>query len=159
MQKVTPFLWHEEDVIEVAQLYISVFGEDNAILKDSEKFDGTPSGSVKIVTLTLFGTDFRLMSAGPFKEFNEAISFEVSTDDQAETDRYWDGLIASGGEASQCGWLKDRFGVSWQIVPKRLNELLADPDQVKSKAVMNAMLKMEKIIIADLELAYKGEES
>jgi predicted 3-demethylubiquinone-9 3-methyltransferase (glyoxalase superfamily) len=156
MQKITPFLWYEKDAIGVARYYKTIFGDDASIAGE-ENLDGTPSGEVQIITLTLFGQNFRLMSAGPHDLFNDAISFEVLCDGQAEVDKYWNALTADGGKESMCGWLNDKYGVRWQIVPKQLNDLMSDPDQAKAGRVMQAMLKMNKIIIADLELASKGE--
>lgn len=151
MQKITPFLWFDKEARAAAEFYVSVFKDaqilDSAILKD------TPSGAVEIITLRLFGQEFQLMSAGPLFKFNEAISFVVSCDTQEETDYYWEKLSAVP-EAEACGWLKDRFGVSWQIAPKRLTKLLNDPDPAKAACVMQAMLQMKKIDIVSLQQAY-----
>ena len=97
------------------------------------------------------------MNAGPHHQFNEAVSFYVDCKDQAEVDEYWNKLIADGGEESQCGWLKDKFGVSWQIIPKQLGELMGDPDPEKAQRTMQAMLQMQKIIVADLQKAHDGK--
>lgn len=150
MQKITPFLWFDKEAREAAEFYVSVF-KDARIL-GSNILEGTPSGAVEVVTLRLFGQEFQLMSAGTLFKFNEAISFVVSCDTQEETDYYWDRLSAVP-EAEACGWLKDKFGVSWQITPKRLPELLNDPDPAKAGRVMQAMLQMKKIVIADLQRA------
>jgi predicted 3-demethylubiquinone-9 3-methyltransferase (glyoxalase superfamily) len=152
MQKITPFLWFETEAREAAEFYVSVFGGRSAI-KDSSTLDGTPSGSVDVITLELAGQEFVLMSAGPFRKFNEAISFVVNCETQEEVDHYWERLSADKN-AEQCGWLKDKFGVSWQIVPTILNKLLVDPDKEKAGRVMQAMLKMKKIDIKQLEEAY-----
>jgi len=114
-----------------------------------------PAGSVKLVDFTLFGQPFQAISAGPLDPFNHAISFVVHCDDQAEIDRYWSALL-DGGAAEQCGWLKDRFGVSWQIVPTRLDEMIGDADRNRARRVAEAMLKMVKLDVAGLEAAYKG---
>lgn len=145
MQKITPFLWFDTQAREAAKFYVSVFKD--AKMKTPETFDGTPSGTIDIITIELFGQDFTLMSAGPTYKINEAISFVIDCQDQEEVDYYWDKLTADGGEESQCGWLKDKFGVSWQVIPRQLNELM-------SPKVMQAMLKMKKIIIADLQSAH-----
>ncbi len=147
-QKITPFLWFDKGkASEAAKFYAAVF-KDSKILTP-EKYEGTPSGEIEIITIELFGQQFTLMGAGPEFKFNEAVSFIIDCDGQEEVDYYWDALIADGGEESQCGWLKDKFGLSWQVLPKQLNEALADPK--RSKFTLEAMLRMKKIIIADLE--------
>lgn len=115
-----------------------------------------PPGSVKVVDFTLFGQRFQAISAGPHHEFNDAISLVVVCDDQAELDRYWDALLAGGGKPVQCGWLIDRYGLRWQIVPAQLERMMADPDRARAKRVADAMLKMVKLDIAELERAYAG---
>jgi len=115
-----------------------------------------PPGSVKVVEFVRFGQTFTAMSAGPLDPFNHAISFVVSCDTQAEIDRYWNALLAGGGTAEQCGWLKDRFGLSWQIVPAALGEMMSDPDEVRSKRASDAMMRMVKLDIAALKAAYEG---
>ncbi len=151
MQKITPFLWFDKEARVAAKFYTSVFKDSK--IKTPQTFDDTPSGSVDIITIELFGQDFTLMSAGPQFKFTEAISFVIDCADQEEVDYYWERLTADGGEESQCGWLKDKFGVSWQVVPRQLNECLSNPDPEKAKKAMQAMLQMKKIIIADLEKA------
>lgn len=151
MHKITPFLWFEQEARAAAEFYVTVFKD--AQIVSSKVLEGTPSGTVEIITLRLFDQHYQLMSAGPFVKINEAISFVVSCDTQEETDHYWNQLSAVP-EAEACGWLKDRFGVSWQIVPSRLPALLNDPDPARAARVMQAMLKMKKIVIADLERAY-----
>jgi predicted 3-demethylubiquinone-9 3-methyltransferase (glyoxalase superfamily) len=152
MQKITPFLWFESGGKEAAEFYISVFGPQNAQIKSHSVMSETPSGTVELLAVELFKQDFTFMTAGPFRKFNEAISFVVSCDTQDEVDRYWNALSAVP-EAEQCGWLKDKFGVSWQIVPIALPMLMNDPDPKKSRRVQEAMLKMKKIDIAALESA------
>lgn len=151
MQKITPFLWFDKEAREAAEFYVSVFKDaqilDSAILKD------TPSGAVEVITLSLFGQEFQLMSAGTLFKFNEAISFVVNCETQEETDYYWEKLSAVP-EAEACGWLKDKFGVSWQVVPKQFLKLLNDPDPAKAGRAMRAMLQMKKLVIADLQRAY-----
>ncbi len=114
-----------------------------------------PAGSVKVVEFTLFGQAFVAMSAGPLDPFSHAVSFVVNCDDQAELDRYWHALL-EGGSAEACGWLKDRFGLSWQIVPTVLGEMMADPDRVKVKRAADAMMRMVKLDIAQLHAAFAG---
>jgi predicted 3-demethylubiquinone-9 3-methyltransferase (glyoxalase superfamily) len=115
-----------------------------------------PPGSVKIVNFTLFGQRFQAMSAGPHHDFNDAVSFVVQCDDQAELDKYWNALLANGGKPQACGWLIDRFGVRWQIIPSALERFMSDKDPARSKRVSDALLKMIKLDIATLEKAYKG---
>lgn len=155
MQKITPFLWFDKDAVKIAEYYTSIF--KNSKIKNSTTMSDTPSGTVEIVTVELFGQDFTLMSAGPLFKFTEAVSFVVDCDDQEEVDYYWDKLTADGGEESACGWLKDKYGLSWQIVPKRLGELMGDSEREKAGRVQQAMLKMKKIDIPGLEKAYRGE--
>jgi predicted 3-demethylubiquinone-9 3-methyltransferase (glyoxalase superfamily) len=151
-QKITPFLWFDKGKArEAAKFYISVF-KDGKILS-TETHDNTPSGEIEIITIELMGLQFTLMSAGPEFKFNEAVSFIIDCDGQEEVDYYWEKLSAVP-ESEQCGWLKDKFGLSWQVLPKQLNELM---DKDKSGRVMQAMLQMKKIVIADLEKAY-GEK-
>ncbi len=154
MQKITPFLWFEKDAAKVAKYYTSIFKDSK--IKNSTKMENTPSGIVEIITIELFGQDFTLMSAGPLFKFTEAVSFVIDCKGQKEVDYYWEKLTAGGGEESMCGWLKDRYGLSWQVIPKQLGKLLGDKDRVKAKRVTEAMLKMRKIVIKDLEKAYKG---
>lgn len=151
MQKITPFLWFDKEARAAAEFYVSVF-KDAQIL-DSSTLKDTPSGTVEVITLRLFGQEYQLMSAGPLFKFNEAISFVVNCETQEETDYYWEKLSAVP-EAEACGWLKDRFGVSWQIVPKQLTKLLNDPDPAKAARVMQTMLQMKKIDIVSLQQAY-----
>ena len=152
MNKITPFLWFDDNAGEAMNYYVSIF--PNSKVLSSQMM---PDGKVMGVSFVLDGQEFMGMNAGPTFKFNEAISFYVNCEDQAEVDLYWDKLIADGGEESKCGWLKDKFGLSWQIIPKQLGELMGDPDPIKAKRVMDAMLKMQKIIIADLEKAHRGE--
>jgi predicted 3-demethylubiquinone-9 3-methyltransferase (glyoxalase superfamily) len=154
MQKITPFLWFDTEALEAAKLYTTIFKESK--IKTPEVLENTPSGTVQIVTIELFGQEFQLMNAGPHFKFNEAVSFLVDCKDQEEVDYYWDAFLKDGGQESQCGWLKDRFGLSWQIVPRRLNELLSDPNREKANKALKAMLQMKKIIVADLEKAYQS---
>ncbi len=154
MQKITPFIWFEKNAKEAAKYYVKVFGTRSKI-KDIATITDTPSGTVEVVTLELDGQEFMLMAAGPFRQINEAISFVVNCRTQKDVDRFWDKLSA-GGEKGQCGWLKDKYGVSWQVVPTILTKLMTDRDPVKAGRVTQAMLQMTKIDIAKLRKAYKG---
>ncbi|MDF3834655.1 VOC family protein [Cupriavidus basilensis] len=158
MQKITPFLWYAEEAEEAAAFYAATFPNSRVVrvtALPSESPSGPP-GSVKVVEFVLFGQAFIAMSAGPLDPFNHAVSFVVHCDDQAELDRYWNALLANGGSAEQCGWLKDRFGLSWQIVPTVLGEMMADPDRAKARRAADAMLKMVKLDIAVLKAAHAG---
>jgi predicted 3-demethylubiquinone-9 3-methyltransferase (glyoxalase superfamily) len=157
MQKITPFLWYSKEAEQAATFYASIFPDSRVIrvtAMPSESPSG-PAGSVKIVEFELFGQSFTAMSAGPLDPFNHAVSFVVNCDTQAEIDRYWNALL-DGGKAEQCGWLKDRFGLSWQIVPTVLGTLMGDPDPAKGKRAAEAMMKMVKLDIAALQAAYDG---
>jgi predicted 3-demethylubiquinone-9 3-methyltransferase (glyoxalase superfamily) len=155
--KITPFLWYSNEAEEASAFYASIFPDSRVMRLTSlpAESPSEPAGSVKIVEFVLFGQPFTAMSAGPFEAFNHAVSFVVHCDDQEELDRYWNALLL-GGKAEQCGWLKDRFGLSWQIVPKVLGQMMSDPDPVKAARAAKAMMKMVKIDIASLQLAYSG---
>ena len=154
MQKITPFLWFDGQAEEAAKFYVSLL-PNSKILSTTRYGDAGPGpkGQVMTVSFDLAGTRFTALNGGPQFKFNESISFVVNCETQAEIDTLWKKLI-DGGKPSQCGWLKDRFGLSWQIIPTRLPELLQDKDPAKAKRVMEAMLKMTKIELADLEGAY-----
>jgi predicted 3-demethylubiquinone-9 3-methyltransferase (glyoxalase superfamily) len=154
MTKIAPCLWFDTDGEEAAKFYTSVF-PNSKILEVSHYGAGAPrpEGMVMTVSFELDGQKFIALNGGPEFTFSEAISFEVDCADQEEVDTYWSKLTEGGGEEGPCGWLKDRFGVSWQIVPRVLYELLADPDREKSRRVMEAMLEMKKIEIDGLERA------
>ncbi|HEX9138056.1 MAG TPA: VOC family protein [Nitrospirota bacterium] len=154
MQKITPFIWFEKGAKEAADFYVKVFGKRSKI-KDVSTITDTPSGTVEVVTLDLAGQELTLMAAGPFRPITEAISFVVNCGTQKEVDHFWIGL-SRGGEKGQCGWLKDKYGVSWQVTPVILTKLMRDRDPVKAGRVTQAMLKMKKIEIAKLKAAYKG---
>ena len=155
--KIYPFFWYAKEAEEAAKFYASVFPNsrvDRVVTMQSESPSGPP-GSVKVVDFTLFGQKFQAMTAGPHHDFNDAISMVVECDDQAELDRYWSALLSNGGQPQACGWLIDRFGLRWQIVPAGLVTMMADPDPVRSKRVSDAMLQMIKLDIAELEKAYR----
>jgi predicted 3-demethylubiquinone-9 3-methyltransferase (glyoxalase superfamily) len=153
MSSITPFLWFDTEAEEAAEFYTSVF-PSSRILEVSRYGEGAPgpAGTVMTVSFELDGLEFVALNGGPQYSFTEAISFQVSCRDQDEVDAYWSKL-SEGGEEGPCGWLKDRFGLSWQIVPTRLPELLGDPDREKAQRAMQAMLSMRKIEIAELERA------
>lgn len=157
MQKITPFLWFDGKAEEAMKLYTSVFNDAKII---SIKYwpDGSPYPTDQVMAgiFEIDGMRFHAMDAGPQFKFTEAISLFVQANTQQEIDHYWSSLTANGGEESMCGWLKDKFGLSWQITPPQLLEMLADKDAVKASKVMQAMMKMKKIIIADLEAAYNS---
>jgi len=157
VQKITPFLWYSKEAEEAAAFYVSIFPDSrvNRVSALPSESPSGPPGSVKIVEFVLFGQSFVAMTAGPLDPFNHAVSFVVNCENQAEIDRYWDALLR-GGSPEQCGWLKDRFGLSWQIVPTVLGEMMADPDQAKAKRAADAMLKMVKLDIAALKAAHAG---
>ncbi len=157
MQKITPFLWFNDQAEEAMEFYTSIFknSKTGAISRYGETGPGEP-GSVMTASFSIGGLDFLALNGGPEFHFSEAISFYVNCQDQAEVDYLWERL-SEGGEPGQCGWLKDKFGLSWQIVPTRLNALLQDGDPVKSGNVMRALLEMKKIDIAGLEKAYEKE--
>ena len=156
MQKITTFLWFDNQAEEAVKLYTSLFN-NSRILEISRYGEGAPlpAGTVMTVAFQLEGQEFMALNGGPVFKFNEAMSLFVKCETQAEVDRYWEALSA-GGEVQQCGWLKDRFGVSWQIVPTLLGRLLNDPDPIKANRVMQAMLKMVKLDIQALQAAYDG---
>jgi predicted 3-demethylubiquinone-9 3-methyltransferase (glyoxalase superfamily) len=155
IQAITPFLWFDKEAREAAEFYTSVF--KGSKIKDSTTLHNTPSGTVEILTIELLGQEFALMSAGPLFKFNESISFVVNCKTQREIDYYWKRLSADP-KAEQCGWLKDKYGVSWQIQPIVLGKMLRDRDRRKVTRVTEAFLKMKKFDIATLERAYKGRK-
>ena len=158
MQKVTPFLWFNNQAEEAANLYVSLFENSkiNSVTRYPENSPGGEAGTVMTVAFELDGQYFTAINGGPLFPFNESISFVVNCEDQAEVDKLWAGLT-NGGEEVQCGWLKDRFGVSWQIVPKILAELMSSPDQQKTDRVYQAMLKMVKLDVEGLKKAFDGD--
>ena len=151
MKKITPFLWFDTQAEEAMNFYVSLFKNSKV-----NNISRGPDGKVFSVAFELDGQEFMGLNAGPQFKFNEAVSMFVHCEDQAEVDHFWNTLTADGGEESMCGWLKDKYGLSWQIVPKQLGELLGDPDPERSSRVMQAMLKMQKIIVADLQKAHEG---
>ncbi len=162
MQKITPFLWFDSNAEEAANFYVSVFknsklGRISHYTKAGEQAAHRPTGSVMTVEFQLAGQDFTAINGGPHFKFTEAISFVVNCETQEEVDYFWEKLTADGGAEVQCGWLKDKFGLSWQVVPTILNEMMQDKDAGKANRVMQAMLQMKKIDIATLKSASEGD--
>lgn len=160
MQKITPFLWFDHQAEEAANFYASIFkgskiGNISRYDDASAKVSGQPKGSAMTVAFELAGQEFVALNGGPIFRFTEAVSFVVNCDSQEEIDYYWEKLAAGGDEKSQqCGWLKDRFGLSWQIVPTELGQLLSGPDPACAQRVMQAVLKMKKIDLTKLKQAH-----
>jgi predicted 3-demethylubiquinone-9 3-methyltransferase (glyoxalase superfamily) len=160
MSKIVPCLWFDGKAEEAARLYVSLVPDsriDSVTALPADSPAG-PAGSVQVVEFTLAGQQFLAMNAGPFEPFNHAISFTITCADQAEIDRLWDALSA-GGTTEQCGWLKDRYGVSWQIVPGGLGKMMKDKDPARARRVAEAMLRMVKFDVAGLERAYRGDRA
>lgn len=151
-QKITPYLWVEKDAKAVAEYYLSIFKDGK--LKDFRKFDSEESGNgagIETATIEIAGMEFSILAAGPLFKFNEAVSFVINTKDQVETDYYWEALTKNGGEEGQCGWCKDKYGLSWQVVPTEYFELIHSNDpKVREKAMKNT-LKQKKLILSDLK--------
>jgi predicted 3-demethylubiquinone-9 3-methyltransferase (glyoxalase superfamily) len=158
MQKISPFLWFDNNAEEAAKFYVAIF-KDSKVLKIARYGEAGPgpAGSVMVVNFQIEGQDFIALNGGPLFKFTEAISFVINCQTQEEVDHYWNKLTAGGGQESQCGWLKDKYGLSWQVTPTILGELLADKDQKKAQRVMQAMLQMKKIDIAALQRAAAQE--
>jgi predicted 3-demethylubiquinone-9 3-methyltransferase (glyoxalase superfamily) len=158
MDKISACLWFDGTAEEAAKLYTSLFPDSRVDKVNRSPADNpaTPAGAVLTVDFTLGGRSFIGLNGGSEFRFNEAVSFSIDCADQAEVDRYWDALIEGGGSPSQCGWLKDRFGVSWQVVPKQLPAFLAGPDREGAARAMEAMLQMTKLDVEKLREAYEG---
>ncbi len=158
MTKITPTLWFDGQAEDAAKLYTSLFPNSriDQVHRAAADNPSTPKGAVITVDFTLDGQPFMGLNGGPDFTFNEAVSFTIDCKDQAEVDRYWDALIEGGGSPSVCGWLRDRFGVSWQVIPKALPEMLDGPDREGAARAMKAMLEMTKIDVKGLREAYEG---
>jgi predicted 3-demethylubiquinone-9 3-methyltransferase (glyoxalase superfamily) len=158
MQKISPFLWFDGQAEEAANFYTSLF-RNSRVVSVSRYGEGgpAPKGTAMSVTFELDGREYLALNGGPHFKFTPAISLFVKCESQEEVDTYWDQLTADGGQAERCGWLKDKYGLSWQIVPTVLGKLLQDPDRAKAGRVMQAMLKMTKLDIAGLQQAYAGD--
>jgi predicted 3-demethylubiquinone-9 3-methyltransferase (glyoxalase superfamily) len=165
LQKIAPFLWFDDQAVEAAKFYVSIFhdAEMGAVArygKEGVDVHGRPEGSVMTVTFRLTGQEFIALNGGPHFKFNEAVSFVVRCESQAEIDHFWERLGHGGDpKAQQCGWLKDKYGVSWQIVPAALPDMMQDADHRKSSRVMKALLSMKKLDLATLRRAYEGTET
>jgi predicted 3-demethylubiquinone-9 3-methyltransferase (glyoxalase superfamily) len=162
MQKITPFLWFDDQAEEAAKFYTSIFKNSRIgrILRYDEEAaskSGRPAGSVLTVEFEIEGQKFVALNGGPQFKFNESVSFAVNCETQKEVDYFWEKLTGDGGEESQCGWLKDKFGLSWQVTPTVLIDMLHDKDSEKAERVMKAMLQMQKIDIEKLKAAYRGK--
>lgn len=160
-QRITPFLWFDHQAEEAAKFYTSIFNNSKvgAIVRYDEeaaKPTGRPLGSVMVVEFQIDGQDFVALNGGPVFKFTEAISFVVNCDTQEEVDHFWSKL-SDGGEESRCGWLRDKFGLSWQVVPTVLTDMLKDKDVARARRVIHAMLQMDKIDIPTLKRAYEGK--
>lgn len=156
-QKITPCLWFEREALDAARFYVSAFGGTiDKVHRAASDTPGNKEGDILLVELTLAGQRYQALNGGAHDKFNDAVSLSVRCEDQAEVDQLWSALTADGGKPVQCGWLKDKYGLSWQIVPRQLMELMADPDPSRRKRVMQAMLRMVKIDIAGLQAAAEG---
>ncbi len=155
--KIRTCIWFQDQGYEAARFYTSLL--PNSSIKDAHRFEpmatGEPGG-VQMIEFTIAGSPFLILQAGPHQEHNEMMSISISTEDQEETDRLWDAFLAAGGQEAQCGWLKDRWGVSWQITPRRVSELLDSGETAKINAMLAAMYPMKKLEIASLEAAYNS---
>jgi predicted 3-demethylubiquinone-9 3-methyltransferase (glyoxalase superfamily) len=158
VQKLIPHLWYTKEAEEAARFYTSIFPDsrvDRVTPLPADSPSG-PAGSVVVVEFTLFGQSFMSISAGPHDAFNDAISLLVNCGSQAELDRYWNAILENGGKPQACGWIIDKYGVRWQIVPTALGEMMADKDQTRAKRVAEEMLKQVKLDLGKLEAAYRG---
>lgn len=153
-QKLVPHLWFDQEARQAAEFYTSIF--DDAWIEHTVTLEDTPSGAVEVVTFFLLGQPFQAISAGPLFSFNESISFMVKCDTQEEIDHYWHGLTAGGGQEVECGWLKDQFGLSWQVVPSVLDLMLQSSDPQAVARVTQVFLRMGKFDLVALERAYAG---
>jgi predicted 3-demethylubiquinone-9 3-methyltransferase (glyoxalase superfamily) len=158
MRKIVPHLWYAKEAEEAARFYATVFPDSHVDRVTSLPADtpSGPAGSVVVVEFTLCGQAFLAISAGPHDTFNDAISLLVNCSSQAEIDRYWNALLENGGKPQACGWIIDKYGVRWQIVPAALGEMIADPDQTRAKRAAEEMLRQVKIDVAKIEAAYLG---
>lgn len=156
--KIAPCLWFDKNAEEAAKFYASTFPDSRvlAVHKSPSDYPSGKAGDVLTVDFTVLGQQFMGLNGGPEFKFNEAVSFQVFTSSQEETDRYWNAIVNSGGQESECGWCRDKFGLSWQIVPHALNDAINDPDTRAAKRSMEAMMTMRKIDIAKIEAARRG---
>jgi len=159
MNRIVPCLWFDRNAEEAARFYAATFPDSaiKAVHRSPVDYPNGKAGDVLTVEFTVLGMDFLGLNGGPIFNFDEAVSFQVHTEDQAETDRYWNAIVDSGGKASACGWCKDRFGLSWQITPRALVRAMANPDRAAAARAMEKMMTMGKIDIAAIEAAERGE--
>ena len=158
-QKIVPHLWYAKDAEDAARFYASIFPDscvDRVVTMPADSPSG-PAGSVSVVEFTLFGQPFMAISAGPHHAFNDAVSFMVNCDSQAELDRYWNAILEHGGKPQACGWIIDRYGVRWQVVPTVLGEMMADGDRARAKRVTEEMLRQVKLDVAKLQAAFASD--
>ncbi len=161
IQKITPNLWFDVQAEEAAKFYVSIFnnskmGTITRFGQEGFEYHNMPEGTVMTVNFWIEGVEFVALNGGPIFKFNESVSFIINCDTQDEIDYYWNSLIADGGEESMCGWLKDRFGLSWQVVPTILNKMMTDPDPQKVKRLFNAIFQMRKLDIEVLKQVYEN---
>lgn len=154
MKKITPFLWFDKNLKEIIDYYVSIFPEAKVSLNGT--LSDTPSGDVETATITIFDQEFSLMTAGPLFKFTEAISFVINCENQQEIDYYWDKFTSNGGKEVECGWVKDKYGLSWQVVPTALGELMSKGNTEQRNRVTQAFMKMKKFDIKKLEEAFGG---
>lgn len=159
MSKITPCLWYDGDAEEAANFYVTLLPDSRVdkVTRSPTDYPAGKAGDVLTVEFTLAGQAFMGLNGGPNVPFTDAVSFQIHTEDQAETDRLWDAIAGNGGQPVACSWIKDRWGLSWQIVPKRLTQLMSDPDPARARRAMEAMMGMVKIDIAELERAVAGD--
>jgi predicted 3-demethylubiquinone-9 3-methyltransferase (glyoxalase superfamily) len=159
--KIRPCLWFNRNAEEAANFYAETFPDSriDSIERAPGDYPNGKSGDVLLITMTILGMPFMLLNGGPEFSFDEAVSFQVATEDQEETDRYWNAIVSNGGQESVCGWCKDRFGLSWQITPERLTQLIAASDPARAKVAFDAMMEMGKIDIAALERAVESVDA
>jgi predicted 3-demethylubiquinone-9 3-methyltransferase (glyoxalase superfamily) len=157
--KIVPCLWYDGDAEAAANFYVSLFPDSrvDAVHRSPSDYPSGSAGDVLTVQFTLAGRHYLGLNGGPEFPFTEAVSFQIDCDDQAEVDRIWDAILAGGGKASQCGWISDRWGLSWQVTPRRLTQMIADPDRAAAQRAMQAMMTMVKIDVAALEKAFAGD--
>jgi predicted 3-demethylubiquinone-9 3-methyltransferase (glyoxalase superfamily) len=158
VSKITPNLWFDGQAEEAARFYVSLFPDSriDGVTRAAADNPSTKAGEVLLVSFTLAGQPFVGINGGPQFPFTEAVSFQIDCEDQAEVDRYWEALVGEGGQPGQCGWLKDRFGVSWQVVPREMGAYVGGPDPAGAKRAMEAMLRMQKLDVAAMRDAYEG---
>ena len=158
ISRITPCLWYDGVAEEAVKLYTSLFPESHIddVMRSASDNPSVNEGAVLLVRFTLAGQPLLALNGGPQFRFTEAVSLQIDCADQDEVDHYWEGLIAGGGEHGQCGWLKDRFGLSWQVIPREMHQYLGGPNPDGARRAMQAMLEMQRLVVADLRTAYEG---